>query len=78
MAAISVVYSLRYAAEVLGEDEEFLGSIAFGMTPERGRITVVLWPGTEQDEHTTTAFTEEGLDELRFLVQEYKRSPWPI
>jgi hypothetical protein len=48
------------------------------MEPERGRLTVVLWPGTELDENTLTAFTAEGLEYLKGLVQEYKRSPWPI
>ena len=48
MAGISRVYTLAYVAEMLGEDEEWLGEISSEMDPEDG----YLWIYGVNDEQT--------------------------
>ncbi len=38
MAAPSLVYTIAYAAELLGEDEEWLRELAHQLEPEDGRL----------------------------------------
>jgi hypothetical protein len=40
MAAPSFVYTIAYAAEVLGETEEWLEELAYQLNPEDGRLWI--------------------------------------
>lgn len=68
MAAPSSAFTIARAAEILGEDEELLWSIADDMEPEDG----CLWIYGPSDEHTV-AFTNRGLEYLREMLDEYKQ-----
>ena len=63
MAAISFVFTIARVAEMLAEDEEWLGEISIGMDPEDGRLRVI---GIGEDEYT--AFTEYGVECLKQIV----------
>jgi hypothetical protein len=69
MAAPAHAATIGRAAEILGEDEELLWDLANDMEPEDG----CLWIHGTDDEQTM-AFTERGLEYLRELVSEHKRS----
>jgi hypothetical protein len=68
MAAPSSVFTISRAAEILAEDEDWLHDIALEMEPEDGCLTV--W-GTS--DLSTTAFTPDGIENLRQLVIEHKK-----
>ena len=68
MAAPSYVFTIARVAEMLGEDEEWLQTIADGMEPEHGRLRVC---GT--DDISTTAFTPFGIESLKELMPMYRR-----
>jgi hypothetical protein len=67
MAAIAHVFTITRVAELLGEDEDWLWEISIEMMPEDGVIVVY---GIGED--YTTAFTDDGIENLRELVQIYK------
>jgi hypothetical protein len=70
MAAISHVFTISRAAEMLGEDEDWLQEISIEMDPEDGRLTV--WGmGNE----TIIAFTDLGIENLAHIVEIYKADP---
>jgi hypothetical protein len=60
MAAITRVYTIKYAAEMLNADEELLRDIHTRMAFEDGALWI--HDGTE---HGTAGFTNPGLDNLR-------------
>ena len=60
MAAPSYVYTIRRAAQTLGEPEELLRELAMEMQPEDGCLTVL-----GVGDLATTAFTRSGLEYLR-------------
>jgi hypothetical protein len=66
MAAASYVFTIGRAAEILGENEDWLRDLALEMEPEDGCLTV--W-GT--GDRSTTAFTPDGLEYLRQLAAEH-------
>ena len=68
MAATSSVFTISRVAEILGEDEDWLGDLAIEMEPEDGRLTV--W-GT--NDTSTTAFTRDGIENLRQLVIKHRK-----
>ncbi len=68
MAAPSYVFTIARVAEMLGEDEAWLQTIADDMEPEDGRLTVC---GT--DDLSTTAFTPFGIKNLKELMPIYRR-----
>jgi len=68
MAAPSSVFTIGRAAEILGEDEDWLSQIALELEPEDGRLTV--WGSNDS---VTTAFTRDGIENLRQLVIEHKK-----
>ncbi len=70
MAAISAVFTIARAAEMLGEDENWLWDVAAGMDTYDG----CLWIYDANDKQTT-AFTEDGLDNLKELIEFYKANP---
>jgi hypothetical protein len=68
MAAPANAFTIRRAAEILGEDEELLWEVATEMEPEDG----LLWIH-DTGEQATLAFTDWGLESLREFVAEHKR-----
>lgn len=70
MAAPSLVLTIERVAELLGEDLDWLWDVAGEMEPEDG----CLWVHGAGDQQTI-AFTPEGLDRLRELVEHYKTAP---
>jgi hypothetical protein len=66
------VFTISRAAEILAEDEQLLWHLALNMEPEDGYLRVY---GT--DGQHTMAFTQRGLEYLRDLVAEHKRSMTP-
>jgi hypothetical protein len=72
MAAPSRAITIRLAAEILGEDEELLWDMATDMGPEHGCLWIY-----DTDDRQTVAFTPDGMEYLREMLPEYKRSRSP-
>ena len=70
VAAISAVFTIARVAEMLGEDEDWLWDVALGMEPEDGCLFVY---GVNDQE--TMAFTRDGIDNLKELIQIHKANP---
>ncbi len=68
MAAPSFVYTIAYAAELLGEDEEWLLELAEQLEPEDGRLWIY-----DTDDRATLGFTERGIESLKELSLDQKR-----
>jgi hypothetical protein len=69
MAALSHVVTIARAAEILREDEQLLWDLALNLEPEDG----CLWVYDSCDQETM-AFTDRGLECLRELILDQKRS----
>ena len=69
MAAPVHAFTIAHAAQILHEDEQLLRDLALDMEPEDGCLWVY---GT--DEQEMLAFTDRGLEYLRELVAENRRS----
>lgn len=67
MAAITSVYTLPLAAEMLGEDAELLWEVYVDMEPEDGCLWVY-----GPDDHQIPAFTDFGLESLADFIREHK------
>jgi hypothetical protein len=65
MAAISNVFTIRRAAQILGRDEELLWDLADQLEPEDGMLWVHETDGAE-----TLAFTADGIEALRKIVKD--------
>lgn len=65
MAAISHVFTIRRAAEILGQNEELIWQVSDDMEPEDG----VLWV-YDTSNPETRAFTPDGIDAVRQLISE--------
>jgi hypothetical protein len=63
MAAQSYVFTIARVAEMLGEDEDWLHTIADDMEPEDGCLWVC-----GINESTTRAFTQFGIESLQELM----------
>jgi hypothetical protein len=70
---ISHVFTLGHVAEMLGEDERWLFEVAEEMDPEDGQLWVV---GVGED--GVMAFTDDGIDNLKNLIEIHKEAPWII
>jgi hypothetical protein len=68
LAAPSFVYTIAYAAELLGEDEEWLWELADQLEPEDGRLWIY-----DTDDRATLGFTERGIECLKELSLDQKR-----
>ena len=68
MAAPSFVYTIAYAAELLGEDEESLWVLADQLEPEDGRLWIY-----DTDDRATLGLTERGIECLKELSLDQKR-----
>src|SRR5207249_7046953 len=60
MAAISHVFTIRRAAQILGHDEDLLWQLSDQLEPEDGKLWVYDIDGAE-----TPAFTHDGIEALR-------------
>jgi hypothetical protein len=69
MAAPSHVFTIARVARMLGEDQAWLEEIALELEPEDGRLYVC----DLDDDDVVTAFTHFGIENLKGLVEEYKR-----
>jgi len=62
------VYTVAHVAKKLGVDEDLIHNLTVGLEPEDGVIWVY---GLDDD--GTPAFTDEGVEEVRLILQEYSR-----
>ena len=67
MAALSYVFTIGRIAKMLGEDEERLYEIALNMEPEDGCLSVL-----DVDDVSTVAFTAEGVENLKELLEDLR------
>ena len=67
---VSAVFTLNHVAEMLGEDEEWLFDVAGDMDTEDGQLWVY-----GVGEHGVMAFTEDGIENLKDLIQIHKDDP---
>jgi hypothetical protein len=73
MAAISYVFTIRRAAQILGRDEELLWDLSEQLEPEDGKLWVLDIEGAE-----TLAFSLFGIENLREIIADQvdrKRRP---
>ena len=60
--------TIAYAAELLGEDQEWLRELADQLEPEDGRLWIY-----DTDDRTTLGFTERGIECLKELSLDQKQ-----
>ena len=65
MAAISRVFTIRHAAQILGRDESLLWDLSDQLEPEDGMLWVYDIDGTE-----ILAFTDVGIETLREIIRD--------
>jgi hypothetical protein len=65
MAAISHVFTIRRAAQILGRDEDLLWELSDQLEPEDGKLWVY-----EIDDAETPAFTHDGIEALREIIKD--------
>jgi hypothetical protein len=65
MAAISRVFTIRRAAQILGRDENLLWDLSDQLEPEDGMLWVYDIDGTE-----ILAFTDVGIETLREIIRD--------
>ena len=63
MAAVSYVYTIRQAAQILGRDENLLWDLSDQLEPEDGKVWI-----HDIDDIDTLAFTEFGIETLREII----------
>jgi len=65
----STLYTLKYAADMLGEDEDFLHECSIEMFPEDGCLSAYdTFPASELTEHIVL-FTESGIENLKYIIE---------
>jgi hypothetical protein len=70
---VSHVFTLSHVAAMLDEDEEWLFEVAEEMDSEDGQLWVV-----GVGEEGVMAFTDDGIENLKNLIQIHKDAPWII
>jgi hypothetical protein len=70
VAAPSAVFTIARVAAMLGEDEAWLWDVALEMEPEDGCLFVY-----GVNDEATMAFTREGMENLKELIQIHKANP---
>jgi len=70
---VSHVFTLSHVAAMLDEDEEWLFEVAEEMDTEDGQLWVV-----GVGEEGVMAFTNDGIESLKNLIQIHKDAPWII
>ncbi len=73
MAAISHVFTLKYVAEKLGEDEQWLWDLQVNMDPEEGSLWI--YGVGEEGVPGFTAFGIESLEEIIAIERAAGRAP---
>jgi hypothetical protein len=66
MAAITHVFTIRRAAQILGRDEELLWNLMDQLDPEDG----LLWGYDIDDDEAVPAFTSFGIETLREIIKD--------
>jgi hypothetical protein len=64
------VFTISHVAEMLGEDEDWLFDVAGEMDTEDGQ-----WSVYGIGEHGVMAFTGDGIENLKDLIQMHKDDP---
>ena len=67
------VYTVERVAKDLGVHEDLIHDLTLGLEPEDG----VIWVYGLDDEDGTLAFTDEGVEEVQHLLEEYNRITRP-
>ncbi|MET3598059.1 hypothetical protein ABID26_007491 [Mesorhizobium shonense] len=65
------VYTVERVARDLGVGEALIQDLSLGLEPEDG----VIWVYGANDDDGILAFTDEGIEEVKFLLDEYHRVP---
>ncbi|TIU44272.1 MAG: hypothetical protein E5W17_00175, partial [Mesorhizobium sp.] len=63
------VSTVERVARDLGVSEALIQDLALGLVPEDG----VIWVYGANDDDGILAFTDEGIDEVKLLLEEYHR-----
>ena len=63
------VYTVSRVAKNLGVGENLIHDLTLGLEPEDG----VIWVYGIDDDDGTLAFTDDGVEEVRLLLEEYHR-----
>ncbi|OBP68185.1 hypothetical protein [Mesorhizobium loti] len=63
------VYTVDRVARDLGVSEELIQDLTLGLEPEDG----VIWVYGAIDDDGILAFTDEGIEEVKLLLEEYHR-----
>ncbi|AEG58127.1 hypothetical protein [Sinorhizobium meliloti] len=72
MATITHVFTISHVAEMLGEDRELLEAIV----SNSDNLTYgSIISDVHGDDETITALTDDGIDELRQMLADARRSP---
>ncbi|MES0007851.1 hypothetical protein NKJ64_22230 [Mesorhizobium sp. M0062] len=67
------LYTVERVARELGVSEALIQELTLGLEPEEG----VIWVYGVNDDDGFLAFTDEGIEEIELLLDEYHRvSPW--
>lgn len=66
------IYTVAYVAHRLGADEDLIHDLTLGLEPEDGVIWVY---GT--DDNGVMAFTDDGIEEVRLILEEHRRRKPP-
>lgn len=64
------VYTAGHVAKRLGVEENLIHALTVGLEPKDG----VIWVYGLDDDDGTVAFTDEGIDEVRLLLEQYHRA----
>ena len=63
------VHTVGRVAKDLGVDEDLIHELTLGLEPEDG----VIWVYGANDDDGILAFTDEGVQEVQLLLEEYNR-----
>ena len=72
MATVTYVRTIKFVAEILQEDPEFLQAIASNDNNLSYGSIISVYTG---DDETVTALTDDGMDELEQMLKDARRSP---
>lgn len=67
------VYTVERVAKDFGVDEDLIHELTVGLEPEDG----VIWVYGLDDDDGTLAFTNDGVEEVQLLLEEYNRVTQP-
>jgi hypothetical protein len=64
------VHTVQRLARDLGVSEDLIHDLTLGLEPEDG----VIWVWGLDDDDGTLAFTDDGVEEVKLLLEEYNRA----